>query len=123
MDEEEFLRLIEVYLEPPADPNPKMAGIAIVWERYNPNFGARHMWENHRITEQEVEQVLFEIPPIVEAKRHPDYANRTIFWGASRIDRWIFIVCEDWTEGSTRYLRPITAFEPDERREYWEEYV
>lgn len=123
MDEEGFLRLIEEYLEPPADPNPEMAGITIVWERDNSNFGALHIWEEHRITEQEVEQVLIEIPPFVEAKRHPDHPNRTIFWGASRNDRWIFVVCEDWTKVSTRYLRPITAYEPDEGHEYWEEHV
>ena len=123
MDEAEFVRLIDEYLEPLADPNSEMAGITVVWERDDSSFGARHIWENHKITEQEVKQVLFEVPPFVEAKRHPDYPNRTIFWGASRNDRWIFIVCEDWTEGSTRYLRPITAFEPYEGREYWERYI
>ena len=122
MDEEEFLRLIDEYLEPLAYTNPEMAGVAIVWERDNSNFGARHIWENHRITEQEVEQVLLEIPPFVEAKRHPNYSNRTIFWGAARNDRWIFVACEDWMEGDTRYLRPITAFEPNDGREYWEDF-
>lgn len=113
MHEDDFLRQIDEYLEPRAEPNPEMAGVKIIWERDNPNFGARHIWENHRTTEQEVEQVLFEIPPFVEAKRHPNHPNRTIFWGATRNDRWIFIVCEDGKEGNTRYLRPITAFEPE----------
>lgn len=122
MNDEELLRRLDEYLEPPADPNPEMAAITIVWERDNPNFGARHIWEKHRITEEEVEQVIFEIPPFVEAKRHPDHPNRTIFWGATRRDRWIVIVCEDWKEDDTRYLRPITAFEPEEGVKYWEEY-
>ena len=120
MDGEEFLRLIDEYLEPHGDANPQMAGVETVWERDNPNFGARHILEVHGITEEEVEQVLLEIPPFVEARRHPDYSNRTIFWGATRNDRWIFIACEDWMEGDKRYLRPITAFEPEEGREYWE---
>ena len=122
MDEEEFLRHLDKYLEAPADPNLEMAEVRIVWERDNPSFGARHIWEQHGITEEDVEQVLFEVPPYVEARRHPDHPNRTIFWGATRNDRWIFVVCEDWIEGETRYLRPITSFEPEEGREYWEKY-
>ena len=66
--------------------------------------------------------MLFEVPPYVEARRRADNPNRTIFWGATRNDRWILVVCEDWKEGDQRYLRPITAFEPEEGREYWEEY-
>ena len=122
MNDDEFLRYLNQYLEPPADPNPEMAGVTIVWEREDPNFGARHIWDDHSITEAQVEQIIFEIPPYVEAKRHPDHPNRTLFWGATRNDRWILIVCEDWTEGDTRYLRPITAFEPAEGHQYWEGY-
>ena len=122
MLDDEFLRALDAYLEPPTESNPTMAGVEIVWERNNPTFGARHIWEQHKVTEEEVEQVLLEVPPYVEAKRHPDYPNRTIFWGATRRDRWIFVVCEDWRENNTRYLRPITAFEPEEGRRYWEGY-
>jgi len=39
--------------------------------------------------------------------------------GATRRDRWLFVVCEDWTEEGTRHLRPVTAFEPEEGKEYW----
>lgn len=120
MNEEDFLRYLDEYPESPADPNPEMARVKIAWEHGNPGFGARHIWENHGITEEEIEQVIFEIPPFVEARRHPDHPNRTIFWGATRTDRWIFIVCEDWSKGDIRYLRPITAFEPEEGRDYWE---
>ncbi len=122
MSDEDLARLLQRYLEPPVEPNPEFAGVRLVWERDNPDFGARHIWESHGIAEREVEQVLLEVPPYVEAKRHPDYPNRTIFWGATRYDRWIFIVCEDWMEGGTRHLRPITAFEPQEGRRYWEDY-
>ena len=122
MNDDEFLRLIDEYLDPPGDANPDMAGVQIVWERDTNGFGARHVWYEHRVTEQEVEQVILEIPPYVEAKRHPERPNRTIFWGATPYDRWLFIVCEDWMEGGTRFLKPITAFEPDEGEEYWGGY-
>jgi hypothetical protein len=63
--------------------------------------------------------VRFEIPPIVEAKRSGVQPGRTLFWGATRHDRRIFVACEDWMEGSVRYLKPITAFEPEEGEAYW----
>ena len=113
MDDEEFLRLLNQYLEPPTESNAEIVGVQIVWTPQN----LRHIWE-HRVREEEVEQVLLEIPPRVEAKQHPEHSNRTLFWGATRHDRWIFVVCEDWTEDDTRYLRPITAFEPDEGVKY-----
>ena len=122
MDDQEFLRLIDDYLDAPAESHPEMAGIKIVWERDDPEFGAKHMWDEHRVTEQEVEQVLLEIPPYVEAKRRHDHRRRTIFWGRTRLDRAIFVVCEDWVEGGLRFLKPITAFEPGEGEEYWERY-
>ena len=71
------------------------------------------------MTEEEVEEVLLEIPPAVEAKRHPDFPNRTIFWGSTRASRWLFVSCEDWVEVNRRFLKPITAFEPDEGADYW----
>ncbi len=122
MDAQDFRRLLDDYLEPPVQPNPEMAKVEIVWERDSLGFGARHIWEQHRISELEVEQVLFEVPPDVEARRHPDFPHRTIFWGATRLDRWIIVICEDWNEGVKRFLRPITAFEPAEGARYWEKY-
>ena len=98
MDDDELLRLLDDYLEPPAEPNPEWAGVEIIWEGNNNAFGSRHILETHRITEAEVEQVLLEVPPVVEARRHPAYPDRTIFWGATRLDRWLFILCEDWKE-------------------------
>lgn len=97
-----------------------MANVEVVWERGNSSFGSMHIWEQHGVAEQEVEQVLLEVPPHVEAKRHPVHPDRTLFWGATRHDRHIFVVCEDWSAGDRRYLRPITAFEPPEGRAYWE---
>lgn len=122
MNDEELRRLIDEYLDVPGDPNPEMVGVQIVWERKNPAYGSMHMWEDHRVTEEEVEQVLFEIPPFVEARRHPEHPNRTVFCGATRLRRWIFVVCEDWTDSGVRYLKPITAYEPSEGLAYWERY-
>lgn len=117
-DDAEFASLLEAYLDEPHDPNPRMVGVRVVWIEGDPGVGALHI-AAHNVTKEEVEQVLFEIPPIVEAKRSREYLDRTLFWGATRRDRWLFVVCEDWIEGSTRYLKPITAFEPDEGERYW----
>jgi hypothetical protein len=118
-DDESFEKLLDAYLDPLADPNPALAGLQIVWVEDNPALGAEHMWLEHQVSKDEVEQVLFEIPPVVEAKRSPEDPERTLFWGATRADRWLFIVCEDWTEGGQRFLKPITAFEPEDGEEYW----
>jgi hypothetical protein len=122
MRDEEFSRYFDDYLEPPVEPNPELAEVQLVWERGNPKFAARHILEQHGITEDAVEQVLLEIPPFVEARRHPNHPNRTVFWGATRHDRWIVVICEDWPQGVQRFLRPITAFEPAEGVDYWESF-
>ena len=97
-----------------------MCGVEVIWERGNARFGSRHIWEEHGVTEEEVEQVLMEVPPEVEARRHPEHPNRTVFWGVTRYDRRMIVVCEDWMREDVRYLRPITAFEPTEGASYWE---
>lgn len=119
MTDEDFKRLLDGYLDPPSDPNPKMTNVRIIWVRDNPAYGALHIAMQHDISEQDVEDVLLQVPPEVQAKRHPDHPERTIFWGATRWDRWLVVVCEDWTEKGNRFLKPITAFEPDEES-YWE---
>ncbi len=113
-----FLKLLDEYLDPPHDPNPAMDAVQIVWVEDDPRLGALHIVE-HGVSKDEVEQVLMETPPLVEAKRSREHPDRTIFWGATRLDRWLFVACEDWTEGAVRYLKPITAFEPDEGEAYW----
>jgi hypothetical protein len=77
------------------------------------------MSRKHSVTEHEVEEVLLEIPPFVEARRHRDFPGRTVFSGATRHDRWLAVVCEDWKEAGCRYLKPITAFEPEDGDAYW----
>ena len=119
MQDDEFKKLIDSYLEPSGDPNIEMAGVTVVWIRDSEEYGSKHIEMKHGITEEEVEQVLFEVPPFVEARRHSDFPNRTVFWGATRFDRWLVVVCEDWKEGKERYLKPITAFEPEEGEDYW----
>jgi hypothetical protein len=119
MRDDEFENLLDEYLTPPVEQNPDMAGVSIVWIRGTPDYGSRHIRERHGVEEQEVEEVLLQVPPFVEARKHSEHPGRTLFWGATRRDRWLLVVCEDWTDGSTRFLKPITAFEPDEGEEYW----
>jgi uncharacterized DUF497 family protein len=118
-DERPLAELLDEYLQPEADPNPEMAQVEIVWVENDPALGAQHMGEKHRVEKHEVEEVLFEIPPFVEAKRSREHQERTFFWGATRSDRWLFVVCEDWKDGGQRYLKPITAFEPTDGVKYW----
>jgi uncharacterized DUF497 family protein len=120
LNDNELRGLLDQYLDPPQEFNRRMCGVEVIWERVNAQFGSRHIWEEHGVTEEEVEQVLMEVPPEVEARRHPEHPNRTVFWGATRYDRWIIVVCEDWMREDVRYLRPITAFEPTEGASYWE---
>lgn len=119
MNDDDYLELLDEYLDRTADPNPEMANVRIVWARDRPEYGSLHIWEVHGLSEQQVEEVILETPPSVEAKRDPANPGRTYFWGATRADQWLFVVCEDWTEGDIRYLKPITAFEPEEGESYW----
>src|SRR5258708_6802185 len=118
MDDDDFDDLLDEYLSGEVAPNLDMADVEIVWVRGNPDFGSYHI-AAHDVTEAEVEEVLLEVPPDVEAKRHKDYPDRTIFWGATRAGRWLFVCCEDRTAGDKRLLKPITAFEPEEGVAYW----
>jgi len=95
MDDNEFLRQLNDFLDPPADTNPDMEGVQIEWLRNDPRFGSLHIFLEHGISEAEVEQVLLEVPPHVEARRHPSHPGRTLFWGATRSDKSIIVVCED----------------------------
>ena len=118
-DDKDFLELLGEYTKPPADPNPKMLGFELNWVRGNPKYGSLHMQQKHNVTEQEVYEVLFLIPPYVEARGHPHEAGRTIFWGATQNDRWLIVICEAQTEQRRRVLTPVTAFTPDHEEEYW----
>lgn len=117
MDNEEFPDDLDDYLNG-IGPNYEMVDVEMDWVRGNPALGVDHI-AAHNVTVEEVEQVLFEVPPEVEAKRHRDYPKRTIFWGCTRAGRWLFISCEDREEGGRRVLKPITAFEPPDGEAYW----
>ena len=119
MEDSEFDDLLDAYLDGRLAPNLDMADVEIVWVDNNPHFGSLHMKMNHGVAKHEVEEVLLELPPEVEAKRARDNPNKTYFWGATREGRGLFVACEDRREGDTRFLTPITAFEPDQGYEYW----
>lgn len=119
-DDKLFMEMLDGYLDPVDDPNPSMEAVEIVWVDNDLRLGSLHMKEKHGVDKAEVEQVLLQIPPSVEAKRSSEAPNRTLFWGATKFDRWLFVVCEDRTdETGYRFLKPITAFEPDEGVDYW----
>src|SRR5262245_12633262 len=98
-----------------------MVGVIINWIRGDSAVGSLHMLESHNVSEKEVEQVLLRMPPMVEARRSRRHPGRTIFWGATRHDRWLFVSCDDEIVGNKRILTPITAFEPSGGRLYWEQ--
>lgn len=118
MDDAEFDDALDDYLSGRVAPNPEMFDVEISWIRGNPELGSNHIALNG-VTEEEVEEVLLEVPPYVEARRHRDYPDRTIFWGATRAGRWLFISTMDTIESGRRVLTPITAFEPQDGDEYW----
>jgi len=120
MDDADFDDLLDQYLDGTLFPNMEMADVEIVWVEGDTRLGALHIAQ-HGVSKDEVEQALLETPPDVEAKKHEDHPGRTIFWGATREGRWLFIVCDDWNDGGTRFLKPITAFTPDEGRAYWDQ--
>ena len=59
----------------------EMVDVEIVWIDGNEHFGSLHMQLKHGIEKHEVEEVLLELLPEVEAKQAPDDPKRTYFWG------------------------------------------
>lgn len=119
VDDQELEKLLRQYLDPPVDPNPATENVVIEWQEMDRGEG-RDKLSHHSVTREEVEEVLLEVPPAVQAKRHADYPDRTLFWGSTRHDRWLFVVCADYRdELGERHLRVITAFEPDDGEAYW----
>jgi len=119
MDDADFDDLLDQYLDGTLAPNLEMADVEIVWIDDNPNFGSLHMMIKHNVRKNEVEEVLLELPPEVEAKKPKDDSRKTYFWGATREGRQLFVVCEDRRQDDVRFLTPITAFEPDDGYAYW----
>ena len=118
MDDADFDDLLDEYDGDKPTPNFDMLDVELLWVRGNAAYVSDHVAINN-VNEHEVEEVLLEVPPEVEAKRHKDFPDRTCFWGATLPARWLFVVCEDWREGTKRFLKPITAFEPEEGEPYW----
>lgn len=118
-DSDEFAALLDAYLEPASAPNPAFAKYQIIWIKDDPRVGALHMQEKHKITTAEVEEVIFETPPDVEAVRHPEFPERVAYWGATRQKRWMIVICEIKKQKNYYTLSPITAFEPDGGYEYF----
>ena len=77
-DFDDFLDDYDDYLDDRFSPNFEMIGSEIDWVRGTPGYGSLHLKEKHGVEEHEVEEVLFELPPDVEAKRHRDFPDRTL---------------------------------------------
>ena len=123
LQDKSFDELLDEYFENPPETNSVYSNVEIHWIEGRAEVGVGHISSKHQVTKSEVEEVIFELPPEVQAKAHPDHPDRTIFWGCTREGRWIFIVCEDRMTAELRTLTPITAFEPDEGEEYWGQYA
>ena len=122
MDDKELDDLFQQYLKPPEPSLDEVILAKVDWIRGNPDVGSDHIKLRPGVTEEEVEDVLFSVPPQVEAKRHPAYPNSTIFRGQTPSGRRLFIVCYDRTEEGKRILTPITAFSPELGEKYWRQY-
>ncbi len=66
MGDSDFDDFLDDYLDDEANPNFDMLDVEIVWVRGNSAYGTDHIAINN-VTEAEVEEVLLEIPPEVEA--------------------------------------------------------
>jgi hypothetical protein len=119
MGDPEFADDLDDYLHGDLHPNLEMADVEIVWVDGNEHFGSLHMRLNHQVEKHEVEEVLLELPPEVEAKRARDDPRKTYFWGETRDGRRLFVACKEGREAGKRFLTPITAFEPEDGYEYW----
>ena len=69
-DDDEFVQLLDRYLDPPAEPNRSMEATEIVWVEGDERLGAAHI-DRHGISKYEVEEVLLEIPPYVKRSGRP----------------------------------------------------
>ncbi len=118
MTDEDLEALLDDYLTPEDEPNPAYLDVQIIWIEGRPEVGVEHI-KQHGVETAEVEEVIFRRPPEVEAKRCGENRSRTFFYGATRSDRWLFVACDDEVIAGIRYLTVITAFEPNQGREYW----
>jgi len=109
-EDDEFRRLLLEYEKPPGDLNPEMVGVELDFHRGDPRYGALHM-AGHGLSETDVWEVIFELP---EVKQRPGNVGRTEFWGTTRRDREIMVVCEDFRKEKKRYLVLITAYDHPE---------
>ena len=73
--------------------------------------------ELHELTPEDVEHLFEHGGPYVF--RHPSIMGRWVALGFAPDDRFVLVVFEH--DGETRWVRVITAYEPDSER-YWRLY-
>ncbi len=113
MTDDEFRRLITDYLD---TASPDTAGAELDTAEGEKGYGADHALEKHGVTQQEIRQVVFELPS-PEKKRSKHDPARTLLWGNTRRGREIAVVVLDEVQVGKRHLTLVTAF--DETEEEW----
>ncbi len=69
-DSDDFEALLDEYLDPPVEGNPRYQGVRIVWVDDDPALGSRHIEEKHGVFKHEVEEVILEILRRPDARQH-----------------------------------------------------
>lgn len=110
MNDDIFGKLIAEYLD---TVNPEAEAIGFDPQSGSLEHGIDHAFEKHNVTEQEVRQVLFEIPS-PEEKRSKHEPKRTLLWGYTRKGRELTVCCRDGRRNGKRHLALITAFDEAE---------
>jgi hypothetical protein len=113
MTDDEFRKLISDYLD---TATPELADVELDMMEGHQSFGADHALEDHGVSQEEIRQVIYELPA-PEEKRSKHGPARTLFWGATRTGRGITVVAHDDVTEGVRRLTLITAF--DETEEEW----
>jgi len=110
MNDDEIRRLISHYL---GTTSPEMADVELDMMEGQQSFGADHALRDHGVSQEEIRQVIYELP-VPEEKRSKQGLARTLFWGTTRTGREITVVAHDQTVEGVRRLTPITAFNETE---------
>jgi len=113
MTDDEFRKLISRYLD---TTSPEMADVELDMMEGQQSFGADHALHDHGVSQEEIRQVIYEMP-VPEEKRSKQGLARTLFWGMTRRGREITVVAHDQTVEGVHRLNLITAF--DETEEQW----
>lgn len=116
MTKDDFENLLKRYGDPPARRlNPTYANVDIVIHAEV----AEKIRGKHGFTADDVRAAIQKEPPPVVERRHKQEA-KVQFWGETDFGDSLYVVCLDGEHDGRRVLVVITAFGPDDERDYWE---